>query len=331
MYKDKENIEQGDLGKRQQDEIENLKIIIKNQELLIEHLTQYNKYLENLLFSKSERIANHSIIITDETNQKIAESELIKQKKGQVSLDNEQLREIQDKLIQANIAKDKFISIIAHDLMNPLQTLILASELLAKNAHKYPLEQIVEECNDIHFTVLQLSDLLNNLMQWSKTQSGLIEFNPEYVDLDEIVDDVLQLFLLNAKRKNIDLIKNIKRPLFPFADKKMLRTILRNLISNAIKFTHSGGQITISAKSSKGYVQVSISDTGVGIEKEVLNLLFKTDSHYTSMGTDGEKGTGFGLILCKDFVERNGGKIWIDSVPKKGTKVHFTLPEKEFY
>ncbi len=316
------SIDEKDKTLELQKEIEELKLKIHNQELIIEHFTQYNKYLENLLFSKGKEQLDSIMHKNNDENKNS------KKDTAETTL-KEQIIEIKNKFSQANNAKDKFISIIAHDLINPLQTLILATEILAKNAHKYSTEQIVEECNDIHFTVLQLSDLLNNLMQWSKTQSGLIDYKPEYIDLEEIIDEVFQLFFLNAKRKNISLIKDIKRSLFPYSDKKMLRTILRNLLSNAIKFTNPGGQITVSAKSTKGYVQVTVSDTGIGIEKDVLNRLFKIEDHYTSPGTDGEKGTGFGLILCKDFTERNGGKIWLESVPNKGTKVHFTLPEKE--
>ncbi len=315
--------------------IEYLEQKVQNQELIIEHLSQYNRELEEFIHKNIKEI-NYKVnefINNLKTNSEFKREINIKYFNIPSHLHkllqlNDALIETETRLYKTNTAKDKFISIITHDLMNPLQTLILGSAILAKKAHQYTTEQIVQECKDINFTVVQLSDLLNNLLQWSKSRNPRIEYNPEYIDLDEIIDEVFKLFSVYSKRKKIELIKELSRPHFPYADKKMLRTILRNLVSNAIKFTEIDGKVVINAKYSKGFTEISIKDTGIGIPRQAIKKIFNLEKHYSTPGTDNEKGTGFGLILCKEFVRMNGGTIKIDSILNKGTTICFTLPVK---
>jgi CheY-like chemotaxis protein/anti-sigma regulatory factor (Ser/Thr protein kinase) len=167
-----------------------------------------------------------------------------------------------------------------------------------------------------------------NLMEWAQSQTGRMNFNPEFFNLTDIVDENALLLTDSARQKTISIANTLQSSIQVYADKAMISTILRNLISNSIKFTMPGGKIIISADENPDELTVSVSDTGIGIPKDALEKLFRIDRNYSTSGTQNEQGTGLGLILCKDFIEKHGGKIWVESEEGKGSIFYFTIPNK---
>jgi signal transduction histidine kinase len=180
-------------------------------------------------------------------------------------------------------------------------------------------------------------DLLMNLMEWSRSQTGRMEFIPEYFEINDFINEISILFSEIAGQKSISLVKKIHSKIPVYADKAMISTVMRNLLSNAIKFTKPGGEIVISATQHKTEMRVSVKDNGVGIPKAMIDKLFRIDENYTTPGTNNEHGTGLGLILCKEFVEKHGGKIWVESIVENqmedksgGSTFFFTIPGNPF-
>jgi signal transduction histidine kinase len=184
--------------------------------------------------------------------------------------------------------------------------------------------------NLLNKTTQQTYDLLQNLLQWAKSQTGKIILRPEILKIKSIIESNIVLLKSNIDLKNISVENNVQEGSFVFADENMLNTVVRNLLSNAIKFTPKKGKITFATVTDKneqnGFITVCISDTGVGMDKEKLSNLFKVEKSTTTIGTDKEKGTGLGLILCYEFVEKMGGKMWVESETGKGSNFFFTLP-----
>ncbi len=232
-----------------------------------------------------------------------------------------QLRE--KELIEANTTKDKFISIIAHDLRSPFTGLLGMSQILIDGYEFLPKEKVRFFLKEFRASIVYLLDLIENLLNWARLQSGRIEFTPENFKLYDETQKIVNLLSANASVKNINIVNKIEKDIQVSADKNMITSVLQNVTANAIKFTKPEGNIKISSLFDDGFVKVIISDDGVGIQPERLNSIFS--SNITSSGTDNEKGSGLGLALCKDFVERNGGKIWIESEPDKGTTISFTI------
>ncbi len=249
-----------------------------------------------------------------------------------------QLRAIEksksQELVELNASKDRFFSIVSHDLRSPFNGLIgnaqLLQMMLAEN-------QIEGDIADITDSILSSAEsayrLLENLLSWSMIQRGVLEFRPETLMLDDVVRSTAELFKLNAELKDIQLIVSVSKETKGHADPNIFMTILRNLISNAIKFTPPYGKITITARSQvklnipePEFIEVSVADTGIGINEYDLDKLFKIDAHHTTQGTAQEGGAGLGLILCKEMAEFNQGNLWIDSKPGQGTTVTFTIP-----
>lgn len=231
-----------------------------------------------------------------------------------------------DELAELNATKNKFFSIIAHDLKNPFNALLGFTNLLKDEYSELDdndRKKYIEQINNSSKTVF---NLLQNLLQWSRTQINTIDFKKEKIDLYNVTNKNIELLQTNAENKNIILQSNITPNTFVYADINMTTTIIRNLISNAIKFTKEGGKVIINYKVFNGFVQVNVKDTGVGINNENINKLFKIDSVYKTVGTQKEQGTGLGLIICKEFVEKNGGKIWVESKEDEGSTFMFTLP-----
>jgi two-component system sensor histidine kinase/response regulator len=230
-------------------------------------------------------------------------------------------------LRELNATKDKFFSIIAHDLKNPFNTILGFCEILTAKFQKMDKDMIWKYIDMLNRSSLKIYKLLENLLQWSRTQTNIIEFSPENISLSDIINSNLSLLSETAKKKQNELINRAEEDINVFADKNMLNTILMNILSNAIKFTEKG-KIIISAKKNKNEVTVSVEDNGVGMNKKQLGKLFKIDKSASSRGTHGEEGTGLGLIICKDFAGKNGGRIWAESKEGKGTVFHFTVPLK---
>jgi len=236
------------------------------------------------------------------------------------------LIEREQQLRELNATKDKFFSIIGHDLRSPFNSIIGFSELINKEAKGLDISEIENYAGIISSSAGQTLKLLNNLLEWARIQQGRIVFEPEQLVLNELTKEVLEFAADSAGKKSISLINSVKPGISVNADKNMLKTILRNLVSNAIKFTHTGGKVEVSAESKEKEIQVSVSDTGVGIKQENIKELFRIDSEFSTQGTNNEKGTGLGLILCKEFVEKHGGKIGVESKEGKGSTFNFSLP-----
>ena len=229
-------------------------------------------------------------------------------------------------LNELNASKDKFFSIIAHDLKNPFNTIIGFSEMLKDEIPSGELNKSCEYAGMIYDSATKTYRLLENLLEWANSQRGKISFNPVPLNLGEILKEDLRILNEMAVRKNIELNNHFTDDLTVVADKNMIKTILRNLISNAIKFTHKNGKVEVTATTDNKRVVISVSDSGIGMSKETIAKLFRIDSNLSIRGTENEKGTGLGLILCKEFIEKHGGKIWVESETGKGSIFMFTLP-----
>ena len=239
----------------------------------------------------------------------------------------EVLKENEAHLRELVATKDKFFSIIAHDLKSPFNSILGLSNLLVEQIQEKNFDGIEEYAKIIQKSSTTVFNLLMNLLEWARSQTGRMEFSREYIELGALINEVIELSNESAHQKSITIIKELPRNLLVFADKAMINTILRNLISNAIKFTYPGGQIIVSAEKKLDELKISISDNGIGIKKEAIGKLFRIDENNIRMGTQNEIGTGLGLILCKEFIEKHRGKIWVESEIGKGSKFSFTIPK----
>ena len=234
------------------------------------------------------------------------------------------LKKSNEELKILNATKDKFFSIIAQDLRSPLAVLNY-SELLATKFETLSQEEIIQFSRSLNEILNNLYGLLENLLHWSMMQRDMLENKPENLNLCEVVNKIIRKLSQSAKAKNIIISNDIDKGTLVYADTHMLHSIVQNLILNAIKFTPAGGRIIVSSADEDGFVEVSVHDNGIGIESAKSSELFNFNTLYTTYGTNGEKGSGLGLPLCKEFVERNDGKIWFESELGKGSKFIFTL------
>jgi PAS domain S-box-containing protein len=241
----------------------------------------------------------------------------------------QQLKESEEKLRELNYAKDRFFNIIAHDLRTPISGLISMTKALIENSELLSPDETKELLKELLEFANQSYNLLENLLQWARSQTGTIQFNPENTDLYEVALASKVLTDPNAKQKNITVSNLVEPGSYSFVDRNMITTVVRNLLSNAVKFTNPGGEITISLKDLGEEYELSIADTGVGMSEEKQKKLFKIGENVSTPGTSGEKGSGLGLILCKEFVEKNGGSIRVESEVGKGTKFIITLPKSK--
>jgi len=238
----------------------------------------------------------------------------------------EALRISESNLRESNVSKDKFFSIIAHDLRGPFNAIIGFSELLRTDFDTFSDSEKRTMIRNIHDASLSTFKLLENLLEWSRIQTGRSKPKPVSVDLSNIVNTSMTFLKPQSEKKNIKLFSGIHFGTLAFCDENMLTTVIRNLISNAIKFTNPGGEVRISAIPEENHVEVVVSDNGIGIQPENLEKLFQLDESFKTGGTDGERGTGLGLLLCKEFIEINQGRIWATSKVGKGSQFCFILP-----
>jgi PAS domain S-box-containing protein len=243
--------------------------------------------------------------------------------------EEELLAEHTKQLQKLNYTKDKFFSIIAHDLRNPFHSILGFTELLMRNYSDFDDAKKQEFVGLIYESSQHAHNLLENLLQWSRTQTDRIKYNPSKQSLSRIIDETVQVLNASLKKKGLIFSSEIQKDIFVHVDKNMIELVIRNLLSNAIKFTPSGGKISISAKDDGKFLVVSISDTGVGIDPEDLHRLFQFEEFHTTTGTAGEPGTGLGLIICQEFIKKHGGEITIKSELDKGSTFTFTLPKAE--
>ncbi|HMQ51218.1 MAG TPA: tetratricopeptide repeat-containing sensor histidine kinase [Anaerolineae bacterium] len=304
------------------------------------HFEQYHQLNREVFNEQSDRrLKNLEVRHRTETAQKEAqiyhlknvelEREILERRRLQAELQNSNAQ-----LTELNAGKDRFFSIVAHDLRGPFAPLMSMSEFLAHSAEQLSPPQIKEASQAIHRSAQKIYALLENLLEWSRLQLGHLEYQPAFFGLFDIVDRSVQLFTAHAHDKGITLQIDIPDDLIIYADRYMLDTIVRNLTSNALKFTPSGGTVTIKAKcplgktssTSNGWTEVWVSDTGVGLNPKDLDKLFRGEELYHTAGTAQEKGTGLGLIICKEMIERNGGQLSVDSKLNQGATFRFTVP-----
>lgn len=225
-----------------------------------------------------------------------------------------------------NATKDKFFSIIGHDLKGPLNSLTSFSNLLINYFDSLSKEEIQSLAKDLDKSLKNLYSLLNNLLEWARSQTGNVDFTPQVFDINIVLHENHELLNTQAANKQITILHESQKSLQVKAHQQSITTVVRNLISNAIKFTPPGGSIQLASSVVNGEAVISIMDSGVGMSEEVMKKLFRIDAKHSTMGTANEKGTGLGLILCKDFVEKNGGRLWVSSEEGKGSVFSFTLP-----
>jgi len=248
------------------------------------------------------------------TNDKLAES-------------NVQLSETNAKLTEAIATRDKFFSFIADDLMGTISPLLSLSKNMVKNVETIYNKRVKKVAQNIQKTASNTQRIMENMLGWVLVQKGMMEYNPEIIYFHGIVRDTIKSFEYQFVKKHIKISHSINPATFIFADKQMMLRILDNLVSNALKYTNPEGSVSIDSKDLGEYEEISVSDTGIGINGEYIKQLFKVTSKLRSEGTEGESGTGLGLILCKELVEKNGGKIWIESEEGKGTIIRFSIPK----
>ena len=241
----------------------------------------------------------------------------------------EEIKRKNKELQLVNAEKDKFFSIIAHDLRTPFNSFLGLTQLMADQLPAMTLEQTQKIAVSLRKTATNLYGLLENLLQWSRMKGGITNFEPEPILVKPKISGSLGLYLEANKSKKIDISYNMSEDLTVLADGNMFECIIRNLVSNAIKFTPQEGTITITAKSlDDKWVEASVKDSGIGMNQEMMENLFREDINTSRKGTNSEPSTGLGLIICKEFVEKHGGKLWVDSEEGKGSTFYFTLPAK---
>jgi len=275
----------------------------------------------------------YSKILTDTNNKQFLLSVVINHEKYR-QVNKEYIR-AEEELRQLNATKDKFFSIVAHDLKNPFNAIIGFSELIVNNIDEYTKEQIESFVNVINNSSQKGYVLLENLLEWSRSQSGKTKIKPENFEITELVYENYDLIKEKASQKDIKIEMDCKNKHSIYADKNMINTVIRNLLSNALKFTNKNGKITIKTETienlkqkDKNCLKVEIADTGIGIKTEDIDKIFDIEYSISTKGTNSEKGTGLGLVLCKDFIEKNDGRIWAVSELEKGSSFIFTLPLK---
>ncbi len=241
----------------------------------------------------------------------------------------DEISEIKEKFDILLLQKDKICSIIAHDLRSPFSGMLGVSKILSEELNNLTQDEIHNFTIMLKDSIENTYKLLENLLEWSRLQRGMIPFEPRSFNLGEMVENIIATHEAKSNEKEILVMNNVPSDLIVFADMNMIDTVLRNLLSNAIKFTPKGGRVEINTRSNENYVEVSVADTGIGIPDEMIPQLFKIGAKTSRSGTEGETSTGFGLILCKELIDKHLGNIWVESQVGKGTKFYFTIPQKE--
>lgn len=238
----------------------------------------------------------------------------------------EQVLRYTEELKNLNASKDKFFSIISHDLRSPFNSLLGLTEFLTHSYDEMKPSDIKNSILNIYNSAQQVYNLILNLLEWSMLQSGRLKVEKSVIDLTELGMEIMNLYKESANNKKLDLVNNMNDSILIYADKYMIDTIVRNFVSNSIKFTNPGGKIIIKGMINGDNAEVSVTDTGIGINPEDQKNLFRIDEQTRRDGTANEKGTGLGLILCKEFAEKNGGVLWVESEEGKGSRFSVTLP-----
>jgi signal transduction histidine kinase len=229
-------------------------------------------------------------------------------------------------LEQLNATKDKFFSIIGHDLRSPFGNFIGITNLILQNFGDYDKEKLLQYIIKLNRSAQNSYNLLENLLAWAKSQRGTLSYNPKDADLTEIIEENIALLMPFAERKNLQIKQEYARKFFISFDEDMINTVVRNLLFNALKYSNPGGEITVRIEECPENICISVCDNGVGISPEDMEKLFKLDNVHTTLGTENERGTGLGLVLCSEFIKTHGGTIGVESELGKGSHFWFSIP-----
>lgn len=299
----------------------------------VNQLKRQREELQRKVIQRTNEIEKKNVILKKQTVELSEINVLLEERQEQVEEQTEELKAQAEDLLDANISlttlnatKDKFFSIIAHDLKNPFNSILGFCEVLFNRYEVYDDNKRKHLIGIIFQSAQNIFKLLENLLQWARSQTGSIKFIPEEFEIEEMISNNLILMENQMNEKQISSEKDIPPGVKVFADKNMINTVIRNMISNAIKFSE-GGEITIRLKEDNRTTTIFISDTGLGMRPEEAKSLFEIGTTKSSEGTRGEPGTGLGLIICKDFIEKHGGKIGVDSELGKGSTFYFSLPK----
>ena len=308
--------------------------IVVTHYLRVARFRKHEAQLKKMVTQKTYELRQMNSVLIQQAEELNLTNSLLEERQRQIEGHREELSSQKDELMkmnnelhELNATKDKFFSIIAHDIKNPFSAIIGFTALLEENYKDWTDEMKIEVVELVNISAKNLYQLLENLLQWSRSQRGTIDFNPEKIELRSLIKEVTGLMNGTAEAKNIDFeVQLAENAVAVQADKQMVNTILRNLIGNSVKFTNNGGKVQIITEAINEYVKIHVIDNGIGMESQVKNNLFRIDTNYTMPGTNNEIGTGLGLILVKEFVEKHGGTIDVESEPGKGSAFHFTLP-----
>jgi signal transduction histidine kinase len=326
-------------------------LIIANKELAFlnrekekraDELIMANKELAFQNDEKEKRaneliIANKELLFQNEEKEKRAAELIIANK--ELAFQNKEKEKRAAELITTNIElkrllglnadKDRFITILAHDLRSPFSSILGYLNLLVNNVHNYSIDEIEKQIKIVNHSAEATFNLLEDLITWTQSQAGKLPYEPQDLNFTDICVDILKVLTSKAITKKITINHSIPEGTIVFADINMLKSVLRNLVSNAIKFTNDGGQIEITAGRTQTSITITVADNGVGIKPENIDHLFDFTQMHSTNGTAAEKGTGFGLLFCKEFIEKHSGKIWVESELGKGSKFNFMLPMRK--
>jgi signal transduction histidine kinase len=285
----------------------------------ITDLKQAEATLKNLNLELEQKVLERTHVL--ESTNKQLDQELTDR-----ILAQEALKESESRLKELNATKDKFFNILAHDLKNPFTSLLGSSELLFRNIEKIDHEKIKTLALILYDASKSGYAILQNLLDWSRSQTGLLKINLERINLKNLIDEEISNLERFSANKEIEILSEIKEDLFICADKNMIKTIFRNLLSNAIKYSYRSGKVIADAVLNIDKVIISVKDYGIGISKENIEKIFRIDSKYSLPGTENEQGTGLGLKLSKEFTEKQGGEIWVESIENMGSEFKFSIP-----
>ncbi len=269
---------------------------------------------------------NNSLLSMQQEELKSQNEELKAVNEGVVSKQLE-IEKVNAKLTNTNATKELLIRIIGHDLRGPISQLSVFADVMIDHFDDLTPDILKKNLKEISNSSGNSAKLLENLIEWSKLQSGKLVPKPEKLSIKELTDENIKLLINKTKNKEIKIYNRIDSHVEAMVDRNMINTVLRNLISNALKFTHKKGKIEISAKKANNHIEISVSDNGVGMNKEDKDNIFRIELQKSTLGTQNEKGTGFGLILCKEFIERHKGTIWVESEKNEGSVFRFSLPD----
>ncbi len=278
---------------------------------------------KNILIPLIKRLRDYNIIEEKLTMRTID----TKKKKYEVEQEKKNIVNQKKELEAINATKDKFFTILGHDLKNLFNTVIGISDLLLKKIDQLEKEQIVNYINQINRYSKNTFNLLENLLQWARSQTGSLKINFKRTNVKKMIDSVVELYEINAQQKSISLTKNVNSELHGYFDIDMITTVIRNLVSNSLKYTNTNGKIDISAFEIDDMIQIEVTDTGIGISKEDLKNLFNISNKQKSANLFEKENTGLGMALIQEFVLKNGGEIWVESELNVGTKIKFILPK----